>query len=110
MALHPRDDGPRLGGHLVQQSTRTHVNHTQGDHFGTNLSRQTVCYRGVRCHILGRGHMVVGGEFGHHALVLGVPQSAVQVGEVLKDVVAVLRVVARLPAAELGTLRRNGGR
>jgi len=52
--------------------------------------------------------VVVGSEFGHHALVLSVPQNVVQVWEVLEDVVAVLRVVTRLPAAELGPLQRMG--
>lgn len=48
--------------------------------------------------------MVIGGQFGHHALVLGLPQNTVQVREVLEDVMAVLRPVACCPTTQLGTL------
>lgn len=48
--------------------------------------------------------MVVGGEFGNHALVFGVPQDAVQIGEVLEDVEAVVVEVSGSPTAQLRPL------
>lgn len=48
--------------------------------------------------------MVVGGEFGNHALVFGVPQDAVQIGEVLEDVEAVVVEVSGRPTAQLRPL------
>lgn len=51
--------------------------------------------------------MMVGGQFRHHALILSIPQDAVQVREVLEDVKAVLSVVSHGPAAHLRALQQE---
>lgn len=51
------------------------------------------------------GHMVIGGQFGHHAFVLCIPVHSVKVWKVLEDVMSILSPVAQCPAAQLRPLR-----
>lgn len=44
--------------------------------------------------------MMVGGEFGDHALILSIPQYIIQLWKVLEDVKAILCEVSSGPTAE----------
>lgn len=50
-------------------------------------------------------NMMVGGDFGHHALILSIPQDAVQIREVLEDVKALIGEVSGGPATQLWSLQ-----
>lgn len=63
-----------------------------------------LAYRAVGLQVLRYGHVVIRGEFGHHALIFSIPQDTVQVGEVLEDVKAVLSEVSSGPSTLLRSL------
>lgn len=61
-------------------------------------------YRAVGFKVLWYGNVMIGGEFGHHAFVFGVPQDTVQVWKVLEDVKAILGEMSCCPSTQLGSL------